>query len=202
MIAAIKQEIKTKVKILVVDNYDSFTYNLVHCFREMDADVVVKRNDEVNNEQVKEFKKIVLSPGPGLPSEAGRMPEVIRDFYATHSILGICLGHQAIGEFFGAQLQNLEEVYHGVETEIKISEKNHFLFHNVPTVFKAGRYHSWCISNKHIPDELKVTARDEKGIIMAVSHRKFDVHGLQFHPESIMTEHGKTILKNFIHHSL
>lgn len=193
-----KKSTEEKIKVFVVDNYDSFTYNLVHYLEDLNADVVVKRNDRFDLGELISFDKIILSPGPGLPRDAGLMSELIRDFHSSHSILGICLGHQAIGEFFGSKLINPEKVYHGVSSELKLVTRRNYLFKDIPEKFSAGRYHSWCISNDEFPDELEITAVDENKMIMAISHRKFDVHGLQFHPESILTGHGKTILQNWI----
>jgi len=187
-----------KTKVFVLDNYDSFTYNLVHYLEELNAEVTVKRNDRFELNELNEFGKIILSPGPGLPVDAGLMNDVIRNFHHTHSILGICLGHQAIGEFFGAKLINPEKVYHGIASELKITQRDNYIFNGIPQLFSAGRYHSWCISGENLPEDLKVSAEDENGMIMAVSHKKYDIHGLQFHPESILTECGMEILKNWI----
>jgi anthranilate synthase component II len=195
------------MKVLVFDNYDSFTYNLVHLVHQVaDVTVDVFRNDEISLEKVKEYDKIILSPGPGIPSEAGMLLPLVKEYAATKSILGVCLGHQAIGEAFGGQLVNLKNVFHGVATPVTIAGKNvkekvepssHGLFKGLPSVFPVGRYHSWVISDDELPEELSITARDENGYIMALEHRNYDVQGVQFHPESVLTPAGETILKNW-----
>ena len=190
------------MKILVFDNYDSFTYNLVHLVhRVIRASVDVYRNDEIPLEKIKEYDKIILSPGPGVQSEAGLLLPLLKEYSATKSILGVCLGHQAIGESFDGKLINLATVFHGVSTPItacKIEEDNASdLFLDLPETFAVGRYHSWVISDENFPDELRVTARDENGYIMAVEHKSLDVQGVQFHPESVLTPGGETILKNW-----
>jgi anthranilate synthase component 2 len=188
-------------RILVFDNYDSFTYNLVHLIGKItDAKPDVVRNDKIALEDVQEYDKIILSPGPGIPEEAGLLLPLIKEYAATKSILGVCLGHQAIGEAMGGKLKQLDKVFHGVATIVKPGKNSGFLFQNFPKEFKAGRYHSWVIDENFLPADLVVTARDENGIIMAVQHKKYDLSGVQFHPESIMTEHGETLLKNFIAH--
>jgi len=184
-------------KIVVIDNYDSFTYNLVHYLEAMEAEVTVLRNDEFELEELEDFEKIILSPGPGIPDEAGLLKDVIRKYAATKSILGVCLGQQAIGEVFGGQLINLEEVYHGVATKITISADDEVLFQNLPKEFEVGRYHSWVVQSP-LPADLEITAVDEQGQIMALRHRKFDVRAVQFHPESILTPNGKQILSNWL----
>jgi anthranilate synthase component 2 len=186
------------MKILVLDNYDSFTYNLVHLLRELgvNSGLEVHRNDKISLEEV---EKILLSPGPGVPSEAGIMPELIRRYAPTKSILGICLGHQGISEVFGAQLENMAEVLHGVATKAVVTSAGETLFHNLPGEFKTCRYHSWTVVPESVPtDVLEVTAQDENGEVMAIRHRQYDVKGLQFHPESILTEHGKEMLRNWL----
>jgi len=185
--------------ILVIDNYDSFTFNLVHYLEALGATVTVWRNDSFDLDEVEAFDKIVLSPGPGIPDEAGHLKSVIRKFAPTKDILGVCLGLQAIGEVFGGELENLETVYHGIATEIKIVASDDRLFANLPAHFEVGRYHSWTVSNRNLPPDLEITAVDEKGRIMALHHRYFNVRGVQFHPESVLTPHGKTILKNWLH---
>ena len=185
-------------EILVVDNYDSFTYNLVYLIRDLGFRPTVWRNDQFRLDQVKAFDKIVLSPGPGIPSEAGLMTELLNQFSSSKSILGVCLGHQAIGEAFGCQLINLTEVYHGVATEIEVISKDESLFSGMPSRFQVGRYHSWAIEPDSVSDILEVTAIDAKGQVMAVSHKQFDVKGVQFHPESILTENGKKMLQNWL----
>jgi anthranilate synthase component II len=200
------------VKVLVFDNYDSFTYNLVHLVEKIlgeKPDVV--RNDEVPLERLAEYDKIILSPGPGLPSEAGLLIPLIKKYAATKSILGVCLGHQAIGEAFGGKLINLSSVYHGVATPVTIlkrtTKKETFsnthtarpqLFQDLPETIPVGRYHSWVIADESFPEELEITARDEAGYIMALQHKTYDVQGVQFHPESVLTPQGETILRNWL----
>jgi len=186
------------MKILVLDNYDSFTYNLVHMVKELGyKDVDVVRNDRIALEDVGRYDKIILSPGPGIPSEAGIMLDLIRRYAPTKSILGICLGEQAIGEAFGAKLDNLADVFHGVGSPVKVVE-NDVLFEGVGNDFEAGRYHSWVVSGEDFPDALKVTAVDDDGRIMALTHRQYDVRGVQFHPESILTPRGKRMIANWL----
>jgi anthranilate synthase component 2 len=185
------------MKILVIDNYDSFTYNLVHAVRSLGYEADVVRNDKIAPEQVEGYDKILLSPGPGIPSEAGLMPEIIRRYAPSKSILGICLGEQAIGEAFGARLENLAEVFHGVQTPITVLEDDP-LFRDVEKEFKGGRYHSWVVSREDFPEELTVTAVDGEGRIMALAHREYDVRGVQFHPESVLTPEGMTMIKNWL----
>lgn len=186
------------MKIAVIDNYDSFTFNLVHYLEDLGAKVSVFRNDEFDIEELETFEKIVLSPGPGIPNEAGLLKEVIKTYAPKKSILGICLGQQAIGEVFGGSLINLEKVYHGVATKISVDVNDENLFLNIPQQFEVGRYHSWVISPKDFPEKLEITSRDENGQIMSIRHKIYDVKGVQFHPESILTPDGKTILKNWI----
>lgn len=186
------------MKILVFDNYDSFTYNLVHLVEKItNQKVTVVRNDQITLEEVAEFDKIILSPGPGIPSEAGLLLPLIKQYAASTSILGVCLGHQAIGEAFGATLENLTTVYHGVATPIKIDTTN-YLFNGLEDRVEVGRYHSWVIASKDLPDVLKVTATDENGLIMAIEHTSYDVCGVQFHPESVLTPSGETVIKNWL----
>lgn len=186
-------------RILVFDNYDSFTYNLVHLVEKItDMKVDVIRNDKMDLKEVEAYDKIILSPGPGIPEEAGLLLPLIRKYAATKSILGVCLGHQAIGEALGGKLKQLETVFHGVATNVKQENNSGFLFSGLPNEFKVGRYHSWVIDEKELSPELMITARDEQGGIMAVQHKSFDVSGVQFHPESIMTEYGEELLRNFI----
>jgi len=191
------------MKILVFDNYDSFTYNLVHLVEKIiHVKVEVFRNDQLPLEEIKRYDKIILSPGPGIPNEAGLLLPLINEYAATKSILGVCLGHQAIGDAFGGRLVNLDEVYHGVATPINISQyksdvcKN--LFQGLPDKIDVGRYHSWIVSDENFPAELEVTARDENGFIMALKHKTFDVQGVQFHPESVLTPEGETIMRNWL----
>tara|TARA_B110000305_G_C19313550_1_gene575207 strand:- start:213 stop:773 length:561 start_codon:yes stop_codon:yes gene_type:complete len=184
------------MKIIVIDNYDSFTYNLVHYLEELGCEITVKRNDEVEIKEIEKFDKIVLSPGPGIPEEAGLLKEIISFYSSSKSILGVCLGHQAIAEVFGAELINLETVYHGVATNINIIKKDP-IFNDLPNPLKVGRYHSWVVKEP-LPDELEVLAFDENGQIMALKHKSLDIRGVQFHPESILTESGKSLLKNWL----
>ncbi len=186
------------MKIAVIDNYDSFTYNLVHYLEDLGAEVIVLRNDEFDLDEFEPFQKILLSPGPGIPDEAGLLKQVIKHFAPTKSILGICLGQQAIGEVFGGSLTNLEKVYHGVATKVKIEVEDENLFKGIPKEFEVGRYHSWVVSNEGFPEDLEITSKDENGEIMSLRHRKYDLKGVQFHPESVLTPHGKTILKNWL----
>lgn len=186
-------------KIIVIDNYDSFTYNLVHCIEKLTGNYPdVYRNDEIPIERISDYDKILISPGPGIPSESGICIETIKRYASTRSILGICLGHQAICEAFGGKILNLSTVYHGIASPVKIKAADDPLFKNIPSIIMAGRYHSWVASRKHLPECFKITCEDENGIIMGISHRDYDVRGLQFHPESIMTEHGSEIIKNWI----
>jgi anthranilate synthase component 2 len=191
------------MKILVFDNYDSFTYNLVHLIEKITHQKVdVYRNDQMPLEKVKEYDKIILSPGPGIPVEAGMLLPLIKEYAASKSILGVCLGHQAIGEAFGGKLINLSTVYHGVATKIEVgnqkSEVRSRLFEGLPDELEAGRYHSWIVSDENFPDELEVTARDDNNYIMGLQHKKFDVQGVQFHPESVLTPRGEDILRNWL----
>ena len=186
-------------KILVFDNYDSFTYNLVHYITNITQyDIDVFYNDKIKLEQIATYDKILLSPGPGLPSEAGILKKLIEKYAATKSIFGVCLGLQAITEVFGGSLQNLEKVYHGVASDIYVTEKNELLFQNIPSTFKAGRYHSWIANKKTLPNCLEITAEDENGQIMALRHQNYDLRGVQFHPESILTEHGQDMIYNWL----
>jgi anthranilate synthase component 2 len=188
------------MKILVFDNYDSFTYNLVHLVEKIThTKVDVYRNDQIALEKIKEYDKIILSPGPGIPEEAGLLLSVIKEYASSKSILGVCLGHQAIGQAFGGKLINLSTVYHGVATPVKIdSTKKAQLFESLPDTLEVGRYHSWIIAEENFPDELEVTARDGNNYIMALQHKKYDVQGVQFHPESVLTPDGESILRNWL----
>lgn len=186
------------MKILIFDNYDSFTYNLLHLVKESGyRDVEVHRNDRISLDEVERFDKIILSPGPGIPSEAGLLLPLIKRYASTKSILGVCLGHQAIAESFGGTLVNLRDVYHGIATPIDIIT-GHILFAGLPENLVVGRYHSWIASRDRFPQELQITATDSDGEIMALRHKTFDVHGVQFHPESILTPKGKIIMQNFL----
>lgn len=190
------------MKILVFDNYDSFTYNLVHVIKKLGyPDVDVRRNDKIALADVAAYDKIILSPGPGVPSEAGSLLPLIREYAGKKPILGVCLGHQAIGEAFGARLTNLEDVYHGVATRIRITEPD-YIFEGIGDEMEAGRYHSWIVDSAGFPDCLEVTAIDEQGQIMALRHREYDLRGVQFHPESILTPEGEAVIKNFLQKTL
>lgn len=188
------------MRILVFDNYDSFTYNLVHAVEKFTHKKVdVRRNDQVKLEDIEQYDKIILSPGPGIPKEAGLLMPLIETYHKTKSILGVCLGHQAIGECFGGTLVNLSTVYHGVSGMITID--NHSpspLFKDLPEQIEVGRYHSWIVSTENFPAELDITARDENNFIMALQHRQYDIQGVQFHPESILTPEGDRIIKNWL----
>ena len=204
------------MRILVFDNYDSFTYNLVHLVQKIvGGKVDVFRNDQLAMEKVREYDKIILSPGPGIPKEAGMLLPLIREYAPSKSILGVCLGHQAIGEAFGGTLLNLTTVYHGVATKIMSNQKEQKngktvkknsplslhdspLFKGLPSEIEVGRYHSWIVSEEGFPEELEITARDEQGYIMGLQHQKYDVQGVQFHPESVLTPDGETILRNWL----
>lgn len=184
--------------ILVFDNYDSFTYNLVHAVKKLSyTDVEVHRNDQISLDEIDRFDKIILSPGPGLPHESGILLDVIRTYAPTKSILGVCLGEQAIAEAFGGSLINLPEVYHGVATEINVINDD-ILFYDMLTKVSVGRYHSWVVNPETLPSCLKVTAIDENGMIMALKHKTYKVHGVQFHPESVLTPQGEQMLKNWL----
>lgn len=187
------------MKIVIIDNYDSFTYNLSHLLKELGADVTVVRNDKFELKDLEQYDKIVLSPGPGIPSEAGLLLDVIRTYAGRKPILGVCLGHQAIGEVFGASLENLKEVYHGVQTE-GTQLGNDYIFDGLPERVIMGRYHSWVVAKDSVPESLEVTAMSDDGEIMAMRHRQYDIHGIQFHPESVLTPEGKTIVGNFLKH--
>ena len=185
-------------RILVFDNYDSFTYNLVHLVEKLTKQrVEVHRNDRLPLEKVKEYDKIILSPGPGIPSEAGLLLPLIKEYATSKPILGVCLGHQAIGEAFGGKLVNLSTVYHGVATPVKVLKPG-TLFEGLPETLEVGRYHSWVVSEENWPDELEVTARDEKNFVMGLRHKTLDVQGVQFHPESVLTPLGEEILANWL----
>ena len=195
------------MKVLVFDNYDSFTYNLVHLVEKiLHQKVEVHRNDQIPLEKVKDYDKIILSPGPGIPQEAGLLLPLIKEYAATKSILGVCLGHQAIGEAFGGRLENLSTVYHGVATPVRkvrretsdVKQEDNDMFEGLPEEFEVGRYHSWIVSEEGFPKELEITAKDEQGYIMALQHKRFDVRGVQFHPESVLTPQGEVILRNWL----
>ena len=191
------------MRILVLDNYDSFTYNLVQYLKEIsEFPIEVFRNDEITLEAIEAYDVIVLSPGPGVPKDAGIMPDLIKKYAPTKSILGVCLGMQAIGEAFGGKLRNLKKVFHGIATPIEIVEQNVPLFKNMPHTFTVGRYHSWVVDRQGFPGELQITAIDPENEIMALRHKKYNVSGVQFHPESIMTEYGKEMLTNFLENAI
>lgn len=198
LLYAYRPQIEYLMKILVFDNYDSFTYNLVHLVEKiMHQKVDVYRNDQVPLENVKAYDKIILSPGPGIPEEAGLLLPLIKEYASSKSILGVCLGHQAIGQSFGGKLVNLTTVYHGVATKISVN-KNSNLFEGLPGEFTVGRYHSWVVSEDGFPAGLEITARDENGMIMGLRHKTYDVQGVQFHPESVLTPDGETIMRNWL----
>ena len=191
------------MKILVFDNYDSFTYNLVHLVEKITHEKVdVHRNDQIPMEKVKDYDKIILSPGPGIPEEAGLLLPLIKEYASSKSILGVCLGHQAIGQAFGGELINLSSVFHGVATKIEVRSQESGvrspLFQGLPNELEVGRYHSWVVSKENFPNELEITAEDETGMIMGLQHKTFDVQGVQFHPESVLTPMGEAIMKNWL----
>ncbi len=184
-------------KVLVIDNYDSFTYNLVHYLNDLNCDVTVKRNDKLELEEVAEYDKILLSPGPGIPDEAGLLKPIIKKYATTKSILGVCLGQQAIAEVFGGKIENLDKVYHGVSSIIERINEDAILYKDIPKKIEVGRYHSWVVSTD-LPEVLEVTSVDENGEIMSLRHKEYDVRAVQYHPESILTPQGKQILKNWV----
>lgn len=192
-----KNKSHKQLKVLVVDNYDSFVYNLVHYLEELDCAVTVKRNDELELEEVEDYDKILLSPGPGIPDEAGLLKEIISTYASKKSILGVCLGQQAIGEVFGGKIINLTQVYHGVSSRIKLCVDDEELFSNLGEELEVGRYHSWVVDMK-LPDCLEATSYDENGQVMSLRHRYYDVRGVQFHPESVLTPEGKKIIQNWV----
>ena len=185
------------MKIVIIDNYDSFTYNLSHLVKELGAEVTVMRNDQFQLADLEPYSKIILSPGPGIPSEAGLLLDVIRTYAGRKPILGVCLGHQAIGEVFGASLENLSHVFHGVATPCRIIADDP-IFEGLDRTITVGRYHSWVVSTNGLPACLEVTAQSDEGQIMALRHRDYEIHGIQFHPESVLTPEGRNIIKNFI----
>ena len=184
-------------RILVIDNYDSFTYNLVHYLEDLDCEVTVYRNDEFEMEEIAHFDKILLSPGPGVPNEAGLLKQVIQHYGPTKSIFGVCLGQQAIGEVYGGTLSNLDKVYHGVATKVTKAVNDEILFEGLDNEFEVGRYHSWVVDT-NLPDCLEATSFDENGQLMSLRHKTYDVRGVQFHPESVLTPNGKKMLENWV----
>lgn len=192
------KDLQLNKNILVIDNYDSFTFNLVHLLHECGVEATVWRNDKFNLADAEAFDKIILSPGPGIPEEAGLLLDLIRTYGPTKSILGVCLGQQAIAEVYGGQLFNLTMPFHGIATAIAITDQTEELFNDLPERFLVGRYHSWAVSEQGFPDVLKITAVDDTGVIMAISHKSFDVKGVQFHPESVLSEYGKKIVSNWL----
>lgn len=189
------------MKLLVFDNYDSFTYNLVHMVEKiLHQKVDVVRNDQIPLEAIKQYDKIILSPGPGIPVESGLLLPLIKEYAPSKSILGVCLGQQAIGETFGGTLYNLPQVYHGVATDCTIIQRSGSLFNNMPDRFEIGRYHSWVVSRENFPEDLEITAVDDQDMIMALRHKTYDVQGVQFHPESVLTPMGETIIRNWLEH--
>lgn len=206
------REGKGRVQVVIIDNYDSFTYNLSHLLKELGAEVTVYRNDKFQMEQLEAFDKIVLSPGPGIPSEAGLLLDVIKAYAGKKPILGVCLGHQAIGESFGGKLTNIGQVMHGVATPVEVkklkSEKvkecpegeADYLFRGLPERFEVGRYHSWVVDQAGFPECLEVTSVSDDGFIMSLRHKEYDIRGIQYHPESVLTPDGKTILNNWLTH--
>ena len=185
------------MKTIIIDNYDSFTYNLAHMVADLGADVGVVRNDQFELQQLADFDNIILSPGPGIPSEAGLLLDVIRTYAGRRPILGVCLGHQAIGEVFGGHLFNLDDVFHGVATE-GTQFGNDYIFNGLPKRITMGRYHSWVVAKEGLPDCLEITAESDEGQIMGLKHKEFNIHGIQFHPESVLTPDGRTIIKNWL----
>ena len=187
------------MKIVIIDNYDSFTYNLAHLVKELGAEVTVYRNDQFQLNQLEPFDKIILSPGPGIPSAAGLLLDVIKAYAGKKPILVVCFGHQVIGEYFGGKLTNLSEVFHGVATE-GTQLANDYIFDSLPRRIVMGRYHSWVVDRENFPDCLEVTAESDEGQIMALRHRHYDIHGIQFHPESVLTPEGRVMVDNFLKH--
>lgn len=187
------------MKVVIIDNYDSFTFNLSHMVKELGAEVTVWRNDQFRMKDLQAFDKIILSPGPGIPEEAGLLLDTIRTYAGKKPILGVCLGHQAIGEVFGARLTNLSQVFHGIQSPCH-QKHNDYLFQGLPETFPIGRYHSWVVSREDFPEELEITVWSDEGQIMALKHKQYDVRGIQFHPESVLTPQGKDIIKNWLTH--
>lgn len=187
------------MKILVIDNYDSFTYNLVHAIKKISGlPVDVYRNDEISLDEIEKYDKIVLSPGPGIPVEAGLLLEIIKEYAPKKSMLGVCLGHQAIAEAFGGKIRNMNKVLHGIATPVLLTHNKSVLFKDLPDTFDVGRYHSWVVTSEHLPKCFKITSYDKDGLIMSMQHKKFDVQSVQFHPESVLTPHGEKIISNWL----
>lgn len=187
------------MKTVIIDNYDSFTYNLAHLVKELGAEVSVVRNDQFRLSELKPFDKIILSPGPGIPTEAGLLMDVIDAYAPVKPILGVCLGHQAIGEYFGGKLTNLSQVFHGIASTISITAPD-YIYKELPAQVQVGRYHSWVVDNEGLPDCLEVTSVSEKGQIMSLRHKQYDVRGIQYHPESVLTPEGRKIIANWLKH--
>lgn len=187
------------MKLLIFDNYDSFTYNIVHAVKSLGVEPIVKRNDRISLNEIDAFDSIIISPGPGIPSEAGILPQLLDQYADSKKILGICLGHQAIGEHFGAKLRNLSEVYHGIKSTITVTQPD-YIFDGLPDRIDVGRYHSWVVDKDSLPDCLEITSVSPDGEIMAMRHRELDIRGVQFHPESILTPDGIKIIENWINH--
>lgn len=187
------------MKVLLFDNYDSFTYNIAHALRELGINPDVVRNDKIDIDDVSKYDKIIISPGPGIPSESGLLPQLLERYAAVKPILGVCLGHQAIGEHFGARLHNLSDVYHGVQTPVKVIADD-YIFEGLGDTFRVGRYHSWVVDTTGFPSCLEVTSVSNDGAIMSLRHKVYDIHGVQFHPESVLTPEGLKIIKNWLNH--
>ncbi|MDD7658321.1 MAG: aminodeoxychorismate/anthranilate synthase component II [Prevotellaceae bacterium] len=187
------------MKTVIIDNYDSFTYNLAHLVKELGAEVSVVRNDQFRLSELKPFDKIILSPGPGIPTEAGLLMDVIDAYASVKPILGVCLGHQAIGEYFGGKLTNLSQVFHGIASIISITAPD-YIYKELPAQVQVGRYHSWVVDNEGLPDCLEVTSVSEEGQIMSLLHKQYDVRGIQYHPESVLTPEGRKIIANWLKH--
>lgn len=189
------------MKILVLDNYDSFTYNLVHYVEELlDETVDVFRNDQIELNAVAAYDKIILSPGPGIPDEAGILKPLIKAYGPSKSILGVCLGCQAIAEAYGGSIRNMQKVYHGIARPTLVTDRNDYIYQGLPDTFMAGRYHSWVVNETDLPPHLTITSRDDSGLVMGIRHLEHDVRGVQFHPESILTEYGKEMIRNWVNH--
>lgn len=187
------------MRIVIIDNYDSFTYNLAHLVKELGAEVEVLRNDQFQIEDLLPYDKIILSPGPGIPSEAGLLLDVIRQYAPIKPILGVCLGHQAIGEYFGGHLTNLSQVFHGVSSTVSVTTPD-YIYNELPVHIEVGRYHSWVVDTQAFPDSLEITSVSEEGQIMSLRHRQYDVRGIQYHPESVLTPDGQKIISNWLEH--